>query len=104
MVRATMRTRRDRDITFSQALDRLEEHAGEDKALAAHAGEGLAPEPTHGIRIRRHRLAAIPLPAVTAGEDSAGKKKGPPAGGQMAQFKGPATWAGGRPGKASVGG
>ena len=31
MVRATMRTRRDRDIPFSDALDRLEEHAGDDE-------------------------------------------------------------------------
>ena len=32
MVRATMRTRKDRDIPFSEALDRLEEHAGDDEA------------------------------------------------------------------------
>ena len=32
MVRSTMRTRRDRDIPFSDALDRLEKHAGDDES------------------------------------------------------------------------
>ena len=46
MVRSTMRTRRDRDIPFSQALDRLAEYAGDDEvqgravALLREANEG----------------------------------------------------------------